>query len=89
MTELTITPKVSDKTARFKGTIAAGEHVAVTIKGGAGWLDDDEGANLTLRLIDLVTKRTLAVFPRPAEMRLICLRGLPDDARKTEAAHTE
>ena len=34
MTELTITPKVADKTAKFKGTIAAGEHVAVTIKGG-------------------------------------------------------
>jgi len=33
MTELTITPKVADKTARFKGAVAAGEHVAVTIKG--------------------------------------------------------
>lgn len=67
MTELTITPKVSDKTARFKGTVAAGEHVAVTIKGGAEWLGEDDGANLTLRVLDLVTGRTLAVFPRPAE----------------------
>lgn len=67
MTELTITPKVADKTARFKGAVAAGEHVAVTIKGGAEWLDDDAGANLTLRVLDLVTGRTLAVFPRPSE----------------------
>jgi len=67
MTELTITPKVSDKTARFKGTIAAGEHVAVTIKGGAEWLGDDNGAHLSLRVIDFVTGRTLALFPRPEE----------------------
>jgi len=67
MTELTITPKVSDKTARFKGTIAAGEHVAVTINGGAEWIGTDNGANLTLRVLDLVTGRTLAVFPRPEE----------------------
>ena len=67
MTELTIMPKVADKTARFKGAVAAGEHVAVTIKGGAEWLGDDAGANLTLRVLDLVTGRTLAVFPRPAE----------------------
>lgn len=67
MTELTITPKVADKTARFKGTIAAGEHVAVTIKGGAEWIGTDSGANLTLRVLDLVTGRTLAVFPRPTE----------------------
>ena len=67
MTQLTITPKVSDKTARFKGTIAAGEHVAVTIKGGAEWLGEDDGANLTLRVIDETTRRTVAVFPRPAE----------------------
>ena len=63
MTQLTITPKISDKTARFKGTIAAGEHVAVTIKGGAEWIGTDSGANLTLRVLDLVTGRTLAVFP--------------------------
>lgn len=64
MTELTITPKVADKTARFKGTVAAGEHVAVTIKGGAEWMGDD----LALRVLDLVTGRTLAVFPRPEEV---------------------
>lgn len=67
MTTLTITPKISDKTARFKGAVAAGEHVAVTIKGGAEWLGEDDGANLTLRVLDLVTGRTLAVFPRPEE----------------------
>jgi hypothetical protein len=67
MTKLTITPKTADKTARFRGTVAAGEHVAVTIKGGAEWIGADDGANLMLRVIDLTTKRTLAVFPRPPE----------------------
>lgn len=67
MTELTIIPKISDKTARFKGTVAAGEHVAVTIKGGAAWLGDGNGEYLSLRVLDLVTGRTLAVFPRPPE----------------------
>lgn len=63
MTTLLITPKVENKTARFKGTIAAGEHVAVTIKDGADW----SAEGLTLRVIDLTTHRTLAVFPRPEE----------------------
>ncbi|MBR0067962.1 MAG: hypothetical protein IJQ00_10220, partial [Kiritimatiellae bacterium] len=63
MTTLLITPKVENKTARFKGTVAAGEHVAVTIKGGADW----SAEGLTLRVIDLTTHRTLAVFPRPEE----------------------
>ena len=67
MTELTITPKTADKTARFRGAVAAGEHVAVTIKGGAAWLGDDNGEHLSLRVLDLVTGRTLAVFPRPPE----------------------
>ena len=64
MTTLLITPNPDRKTAKFKGTIAAGEHVAVTIKDGAEW--DEEG--LTLRVIDFTTMRTLAVFPRPAEV---------------------
>lgn len=67
MTTLEITPKISDKSARFRGTVAAGEHVAVTIKGGAEWLGDDNGAHLSLRVIDFVTGRTLALFPRPEE----------------------
>ena len=67
MTELTITPKTADKTARFKGAVAAGEHVAVTIKGGAAWLGDGNGEHLSLRVLDLVTGRTLALFPRPPE----------------------
>ncbi len=63
MTTLTITPKVADKTARFKGTVAAGEHVAVTIKGGAEWLGEDGDRSPVLRVIDCTTRRTLAVFP--------------------------
>jgi len=63
MTTLLITPKVENKTAKFKGTIAAGEHVAVTIKDGAEW----SAEGLMLRVIDLTTQRTLAVFPRPEE----------------------
>ena len=64
MTTLLITSNPERKSAKFKGTIAAGEHVAVTIKDGAEW--NDEG--LTLRVIDFTTMRTLAVFPRPAEV---------------------
>ena len=64
MTTLLITPNPDRKTARFKGTIAAGEHVSVTVKDGAEW--NEEG--LTLRVIDFTTMRTLAVFPRPAEV---------------------
>ena len=60
MTELTITPKILDKTARFRGSVAAGEHVAVTIKGGADWLD----AKLSLRVMDF-TGDVLAIFPQP------------------------
>lgn len=82
MTELTITPKVSDKTARFKGTIAAGEHVAVTIKGGAEWIGTDNGANLTLRVLDLVTGRTLAVFPYWTEDNS---EDWPDDVTSADA----
>ena len=82
MTELTITPKVADKTARFKGAVAAGEHVAVTIKGGAEWLGDDAGANLSLRVLDLVTGRTLAVFPYWTEDNS---EDWPDDVTSADA----
>ena len=82
MTELTITPKISDKTARFRGTIAAGEHVAVTIKGGAEWMGEDDGANLSLRVLDLVTGRTLAVFPAD---RLAEMCGNPVNREEAEA----
>lgn len=60
MTTLTITPKLGTKDARFRGTVAAGEHVAVTITGAAGWID----TGLKLRVIDHCNK-TLAVFPAP------------------------
>lgn len=58
MTELTITPRISDKTARFKGTVAAGEHVAVSVAGGgiAGT------QTLRLRVVG-PGGRTLAQFP--------------------------
>lgn len=79
MTTLTITPKIADKTARFKGAVAAGEHVAVTIKGGAEWIGTDNGANLTLRVLDLVTGRTLAVFPRPEETYVEDEEYVPDE----------
>ena len=82
MTELIITPKVADKTARFKGTIAAGEHVAVTINGGAEWIGTDNGANLTLRVLDLVTGRTLAVFPYWTEDNS---EDWPDDVTSADA----
>ena len=82
MTELTITPKIADKTARFKGAVAAGEHVAVTIKGGAEWIGTDGGANLTLRVLDLVTGRTLAVFPYWTEDNS---EDWPDDVTSADA----
>ena len=85
MTQLTITPKISDKTARFKGTIAAGEHVAVAIKGGAEWIGADSGANLTLRVLDLVTGRTLAVFPYWTEDNS---EDWPDDVTSADAWET-
>ena len=60
MTALNITPKISTKEARFRGTVAAGERVAVTIAGGADWSD----TGLKLRVINHRGK-TLAVFPAP------------------------
>ena len=64
-TTLTITPAFAKKTAKFKGTIAAGEHVAVSIQ------NDDEYVasitNLRLRVVDPACGRTLAVFPQPVE----------------------
>lgn len=61
MTELVITPKWKDKTARFKGTVAAGEHVAVTIEGTGSIVDR---TNLRLRVFGWQGE-VLAQFPMP------------------------
>lgn len=62
MTELIITPDYDKKTARFKGTIAGGESVKVTIVGAANWLSD----GLRLRVV-CGCARTVAMFPLKSE----------------------
>ena len=62
MTELIITPNYAKKTARFKGTIAAGEHVLVKIANDDGAVEDT--TNLRLRVVGEGGK-TLAQFPMP------------------------
>lgn len=57
MSELVITPNFEKKSARFKGTVAVGEHASVRIV-GAGTL-----TRTTLRLRAVFLKDTLAVFP--------------------------
>ena len=57
MSELVITPNFTRKTARFHGTVAAGEHADVRIVGAASV------ASETLRLRVVFFKKTLAVFP--------------------------
>lgn len=67
MTTLAITPNWKNKSAKFKGTVAAGEHVSVTILN-----DDGEGgefiadaSTLRLRVVNPCNGRTLAIFPEP------------------------
>lgn len=60
MTTLTITPNWKNKTARFKGVIAAGEHVVVNILGGE--IGEDGLANLRLRVLG-PCGATFAQFP--------------------------
>jgi hypothetical protein len=62
MTELIITPNYDKKTARFKGTIAGGESVKVTIVGAAKWLSD----SLRLRVV-CGCSLTVAMFPLKSE----------------------
>lgn len=62
MTELIITPNYDKKTARFKGTIAGGESVKVTIVGAAKWFS----SGLRLRVVCGCT-RTVAMFPLKSE----------------------
>lgn len=69
MTELAITPKWKDKEAKFRGVVAAGEHVAVTIQNddgsGNAFISDTE--TLRLNVIDPTSGRLLATFPTPVE----------------------
>ena len=69
MTTLTITPNWKNKTARFKGTIAAGEHVAVRIVNDNGegdeYIQAEDLANLRLRVVNPMNGKTLAQFPMP------------------------
>lgn len=64
MTTLEITPRRADKTARFKGAVAAGESVSVIVKGGAEWT---AGGGLRLRVVGL-RGETLAQFPPETEI---------------------
>ena len=61
MTTLLITPNFDKKTARFKGAVAAGERVAVTIVNDNSFISDT--TNLRLRVVDKRDGRTLAQFP--------------------------
>ncbi len=61
MSELVITPNFDKKTARFRGTVAAGEHATVRLVGASDVATD------TLRLRVLSQKGTLAVFPLAAD----------------------
>lgn len=63
MTELLIEPDFGRKTARFRGAVAAGEKVKVTVAGGAAVRSD----TLRLRLCRAHTGETLAVFPMPMQ----------------------
>ena len=64
MTTLEIKPRWADKTARFKGTVAAGEVVAVTVKGAADWINEDA---LRLRIVN-ERGDTVAQFPVPDDV---------------------
>ena len=59
MTTLTITPNYTHKTARFSGTIAAGEKVLTEIVGASAWVAPSGTQTLRLRVIfgnKLITK---------------------------------
>ena len=59
MTELAITPNYEKKRLELAGTVAAGEHVAVTIVGGGAWI----GTGKALRLRVICGALTVAKFP--------------------------
>ena len=59
MTTLAIIPDYENKRLEFSGTVAAGEHVAVSIVGGSEWA----GTGSALRLRVLFGGKMVAVFP--------------------------
>lgn len=64
MTTLAITPNYDKKRLKFSGTVAAGEHVAVTVSGGADWIKPNQSSEgQTLRLRVIFGDKTVAVFP--------------------------
>lgn len=73
---LLITPRHADKSARFYGLVAAGEHVAVAIKDAAAWLGSTPSES-TLRLRVVGTNgKTLAQFPIPDSAGTWTVNGL-------------
>ena len=72
MTTLTITPNHGKKRLKLAGTVAAGEHVAVTVVGGGEWVKPDGNSDSqTLRLRVLADGCTVAMFPYWTEAREI------------------
>lgn len=61
MTSLQITPTFARKTSKIVGTIASGEHVAVTVVGG----NSVKTSTLYLRIV--CCGKTIAQFPQPVE----------------------
>ena len=74
-----IIPKWKDKTARFKGTVAAGEHVAVSIANDDGYITDT--TNLRLRVVNPANGKTLAQFPMPEVLPTV---ALDDETSETD-----
>ena len=63
MTSLTILPNTDKKTLKLTGKVAAGEHVAVSVSGGADWI----GEGKALRLRVLFGMKQVAMFPLVTE----------------------
>ena len=63
MTSLTILPNTDKKTLKLTGKVAAGEHVAVSVSGGADWI----GMGKALRLRVLFGMKQVAMFPLVTE----------------------
>ena len=63
MTSLTILPNTDKKTLKLTGKVAAGEHVAVSVSGGADWI----GVGKALRLRVLFGMKQVAMFPLVTE----------------------
>ena len=80
MTTLAITPNYDRKTARFKGTVAAGEHVEVTIANDGMAVADT--ASLRLRVVDF-DGRTLAQFPMPEKEEVLPSFEAPEETEET------